>query len=135
MLRRTVLIAGLATAATAGGALAFADLSGVRSELAERAVWLGRGFTPVPASVSGVHPPAGGVVPDSTVSRQGLYCPFPKDGDAVATKGQTSAVTAPGSTTAFVAEGQSQPADLLPPAQCTGIAAPGEPAIPAPARP
>ena len=124
MLRRTVLGAAFACAVTVGGALAFAaDLSGVRSELAERAAWLGRGFTPVPGSGRGDQRSHARDAAEPNASGQGQFCRFPARSDVAATRAtprEQSVAASDSSGSPLLLEGASPVRDLLPPAQCTG---------------
>jgi hypothetical protein len=126
MVRRTILMVGIIVGASAAGALAFAsEISRAGRHLVERATWLGRGFTPVPAPPSSVHG-SGLSLPNETP--KGEHCAFPPAGGPSAGAFATADTLLGASVNSpprLVLEGQSTLPDSLPPALCTG----GSPAV------
>src|SRR4030095_15514222 len=110
MVRRTILAIGIVCGASAAGALAFAsEISRAGRHLVERATWLGRGFTPVPASPNGGHGP-GARTPAEPGETQGKFCSFSPSGawEAASVAPTDTLLGAPGSSPGrLVLEGQS----------------------------
>jgi hypothetical protein len=130
MVRRTILAIGIVCGASAAGALAFAsEISRAGRDLVERATWLGRGFTPVPAPPISVH---GGNVSSPNETPKGEYCAFPPAGGGAEDLAPADTLLgAPVSSPArLVLEGQSTIPDSLPPALCTGVSPTKTPLLP-----
>lgn len=124
MLRRVILISSVLGAVSAAGALAFAsERSRFGRVLTGLAVWSGRGFTPVPASVENAHGAAASLLRQGTDSGAGAYCRFPENGET-----RTSAPKSGGRPSAsdsdLVLEGQSAIPGTAPAAICVGEPAP-----------
>jgi len=131
MVRRTILVVSIACGASAAGALAFgSEISRAGRHVVERATWLGRGFTPVPAPTNRGHGD-GLSLPNET--RKGEYCAFPPAGASGAgalALADTLLGASVGSPPRLVLEGPSTIPDSLPPALCAGESPAKPPASP-----
>ena len=131
MVRRTVLAIGIVCGASTAAALAFApEISRAGSHLVERAVWRGRGATPVPASGTRVHRD-GRIDASPNDTPRAAYCRFPPS------RGSEGATAVPIETllgnsmdsTPLAPPGQSRIPDAFPPELCTGDTV-GTPRVP-----